>query len=434
MRILLVGMNHTTAPIHVRERVALSGEALHAALESLQALLQMPGQARHSCLARGEGAILSTCNRLEIYAAVGDDDTGIIGRIERFLADLGGFPPTALSAHLYRHEAEGAVRHLLRVAAGLDSMVLGEPQILGQVADAYQAALAIGTIGPILSALFRQAIHAGKRARTETAIGRHPTSVSNAAVALALQVLGDLKGRRVLLVGAGEMAEAAAHSLAAAGASEFRVISRTYARADELARSFGGSAIAWEQIGEALSWADIVLTSATAPHTLIHAEGVRQIMAGRGERPLFFIDIAVPRNVDPTVEQIPHVYLYDIDDLRSITDESLAERRREVPKVEAIVIEEAEEYLAWLRMQRVVPTLKELRSKAEAIAREELQKTLSRLPHLSESERRIIVAMTHSIVQKILHEPTVRLKEYASNGRDEYGEALRELFGLSGRR
>lgn len=431
MRIVLVGMNHTTAPVHVRERVALSGEALPEALENLQALLQTPEQACHSDLTRGEGAILSTCNRLEVYVAVSDGNTGVAGRIEQFLADLGGFPPAALSPHLYRYKTEEAVRHLLRVAAGLDSMVLGEPQILGQVADAYQAALAMGTMGPILSALFRQAIHAGKRARTETAIGRHPTSVSNAAVALASQVLGDLKGRRVLLVGAGEMAEAAVRSLVAAGASEFRIISRTYVRADELARPFGGSAMAWEQIGEALNWADIVLTSAAAPHTIIHAEGIRQIMAGRGERPLFFIDVAVPRNVDPAVEQIPHVYLYDIDDLHSITDESLAERRREIPKVEAIVAEEAEEYLTWLRVQSVVPTLKELRSKAEAIAREELQKTLTRLPRLSESERRIIAAMTHSIVQKILHEPTVRLKEHASNGRDVYGEALRELFGLN---
>ncbi len=433
MRIVLVGMNHTTAPVHIRERVALSGEALHEALGELQALLQTPEQAHHGCLARGEGAILSTCNRLEVYAAVGDDDAGVAERIERLLADLGGFPPTALGAHLYRREGEEAVRHLLRVAAGLDSMVLGEPQILGQVADAYQAALAMGTVGPILSALFRQAIHAGKRARTETAIGRHPTSVSHAAVVLASQVLGDLKGRRVLLVGAGEMAEAAARSLAAAGASEFRIISRTYTRADELARPLGGSAMAWEQIGEALTWADIVLTSAAAPHTIIHAEGVREIMAGRGERPLFFIDIAVPRNVDPAVERLPHVHLYDIDDLHAITDGSLAERRREIPKVEAIVAEEAREYLAWLRVQSVVPTLKELRSKAEAIAREELQRTLTRLPRLSESERRVIAAMTHSIVQKILHEPTVRLKEYASNGYDEYGEALRELFGLNRR-
>ncbi len=433
MRIVLVGMNHTTAPIQVRERVALSGEALHQALGNLQALLQGPDQPHPGCLATGgEGAILSTCNRLEVYVATGDDGSGIVEQIERFLAELGDLPPASLRAHLYRRETEEAVRHLLRVAAGLDSMVLGEPQILGQVADAYQAALAMGTIGPILSALFRQAIHAGKRARTETAIGRHPTSVSNAAVALASQLLGDLKGRRVLLVGAGEMAEAAVRSLAVAGASEFRIVSRTYTRADELARPFGGSAIAWEQIGEGLTWADIVLTSAAAPHTIIHAEGVRQIMAERGERPLFFIDIAVPRNVDPAVEQIPHVYLYDIDDLHAITDGSLAERRREIPKVEAIVAEEAREYLTWLRVQNVVPTLKELRLKAEAIAEEELKKTLPRLPHLSESERRIIAAMTHSIVQKILHEPTVRLKEYASNGHDEYREALRELFGLNG--
>jgi glutamyl-tRNA reductase len=309
-------------------------------------------------------------------------------------------------------------------------MVLGEPQILGQVTDAYQIALAVGSIGPILSTLFRQAIHAGKRARTETAIGRHPTSVSNAAVALARQVLGDLKGRCVLLVGAGEMAEVAARNLVAAGASEFRIISRTYTRAHELARSFGGSAMAWEQIGEALTWADIVLISTAAPHTIIHADEVRQILLKRNERPLFFIDIAVPRNVDPAVAQLPHVYLYDIDDLHTIADESLAERRREVPKVEAIIAEEAKKYLAWLRMQSVVPTLRELRSKAETIAKEELQKTLTRLPHLSESERRIIAAMTHRIVQKILHEPTVRLKEYASNGHGEYGEALRELFGL----
>ena len=431
MKVVLVGMNHTTAPVSIRERVALSGETLHEALKNLQTLLQTVEQDDQDCLVRSEGAILSTCNRLEVYVATGDDDADVTERMERFLADLGGFPPIALSAHLYRHETEEAVHHLLRVAAGLDSMVLGESQILGQVTEAYQIALEVGSIGPILSTLFRQAIHAGKRARTETDIGRHPTSVGNAAVALARQVLGDLKGRCVLLVGAGEMAEVAARNLVAAGASEFRIISRTYTRANELACLFGGSAMAWEQIDEALTWADIVLTSTAAPHTIIRAERVRQILMKRYGRPLFFIDIAVPRNVDPAVAQLPHVYLYDIDDLHTITDESLAERRREVPKVEAIIAEEAKKYLAWLRMQSVVPTLRELRSKAEMIAKEELQKTLTRLPHLSESERRIIAAMTHSIVQKILHEPTVRLKEYASNGHSEYSEALRELFGLN---
>ncbi len=434
MRIVLVGMNHTTAPVQLRERAALRGEALCEALGYLRTVVRAPNGARNGRPRRmGEGVILSTCNRLEIYAAVDEDDPDIMRRIEAFLADVGGFSRTSLSPHLYRLETEEAVKHLLRVAAGLDSMVLGEPQILGQVTDAYEVAMAAGTVGPILSALFRQAIHTGKRARTETAIGRHATTVSHAAVALASRVLGGVKGRRVLLVGAGEMAQLAARSLVAAGASEFRVISRTYRRADSLARQFGGKAMAWEQIGEGLVWADIILTSTGAPHTIIHAEGVRQAMSAREGRPLFFIDIAVPRDGEPEVGDIPHVYRYDIDDLRATVDANLNERRREVPKVEAIVAEEAEDYLAWLRAQDVVPTLKELRSKAEAIAEAELEKTLRRLPDLSESERKVVIAMGRSIVKKILHEPTVRLKTYAGNGcGHRYSEVLRDLFGLDG--
>ncbi len=438
MRIVLVGMNHTTAPVQLRERAALNGPELRAALERLHSLLSSLERPHNgSQESHNEGVILSTCNRLEVYAAIRESDHQVRCSIQRFLADISALPEEFLSPYLYYLDTEQAIKHLLRVAAGLDSMILGEPQILGQVADAYQVALDTGTTGPILSALFQQAIHTGKRARTETAIGRRAISVSHAAISLASQVLGDLHRQRVLLIGAGEMAQSAARGFSSAGIPEFRVISRTYTRAQALAQQFGGQAMAWDEIDQGLIWADIVLTSTSAPHIIIHAEQVRQVMPARKERPLFFIDIAVPRNVDPAVDTIPHVYRYDIDDLRTTIDANLAERRREIPKVEAIVEEEAAAYLTWLRTQAVLPVLKELRLKAEAIAEAELNKALRRMPELGDRERRIITAMSHSIVNKILHEPTVRLRAYASDGEgaassERYSEALRALFGLDG--
>lgn len=433
MRVVLVGMNHKTAPIQLRERAALSGDALGEALRRLHTTLERPREAQETPRERPEGVILSTCNRLEIYAAVDEDASDVTSQIIAFLAETGGFAEGSLTSYLYCMETEQAVRHLMRVATGLDSMVLGEPQILGQVTEAFEAAMAAGTVGPVLSALFRQAIHTGKRARTETAIGRRATTVSHAAVTLASQVLGSIHGRRVLLIGAGEMAQVAARHLASAGASALQVTNRTYERAESLARRVGGLPVAWDRMEEALAWADIVLTSTGASQAIIDVEIVQRVMRTRPDRPLFFIDIAVPRNVEPQVGEIPNVYRYDIDDLQTIVDTNLSERQREIPKVEAIIAEEAEEYLAWLRERAVVPVLRELRAKAEAIAEAELQRALRRLPNLTDAERRVIATLSHRIVNKLLHEPTVRLKAYASNGHgDGYERALRDLFVLNG--
>ncbi len=424
--ILYIGLNHETAPIDIREQLALSRQEIAELLATLCA--------PYSPLA--EAVLLSTCNRVEMYALTQESDEVRDTRqamrfIEEHLAGVHDMPLATLRRHLVYGEGQQAVEHLCRVAAGLDSMILGEAQILGQVVDAHETAIDCGTAGPVLAALLRKAIECGKRARTETDIGGSAASVSYAAVELAKNTLGSLKGRNVLLIGAGEMAQLAAHNLCAGGADRFLVVNRTFERAERLARPLGGQAHAWEAMESALRQADIVLCSAGAPHTIIHRDLVERVRQERNGESLFFIDIGVPRNVDPRVGELAGVSLYDIDDLQHVVQQNLSEREREVPKVEAIVQETTDEFMAWLAGREVISTICDLRQMAEQICADQVQRALNRLGPLDEREQEIVRNLGQRITHKLLHQPTVRLKESARNGDGaEYADAVRALFGL----
>lgn len=424
MHILCLGLNHRSAPVELRERLSFSPSALKAAL------------ARWGCgdgarpAGTLEGAILSTCNRLEVYAVA--YETAATEGLRAFLVEARRLPPD-LPLPFYTYVDEEAVRHLFRVAVGLDSMILGEPQILGQVLDAYEVARGQGAAGPVISALFRHAVHAGKRARAETAISHSAATVSSVAVALAERVFGALSGCHVLVLGAGEMAELAARALIARGAPPPTVVNRSLERARELAQVWGGEALPFEALGEALARADIVIAATGAPHVIVDVPEVKAALAVRGERPLFFIDIAVPRNVSAAVGELPGVHLYNIDDLQALVEDHLNGRRREIPRVEQIVAEEVGRFMAWFKTLDVVPLIAELYQRSEAIRQAEVARALRRLGHLSERERQVIEAMSQSLVNKLLHAPTERLKAEAENGQAAlYAQVARALFGLDG--
>ncbi|MFQ6014560.1 MAG: glutamyl-tRNA reductase [Anaerolineae bacterium] len=426
MHIVVSGVSHKTAPVEVLEKLAFTTQGREEAL----AELVREDQNRGNPVA--EGALLFTCNRVELYALVDDSEEGS-ERVGFFLSDFHGFDRGAFADYLYLYRDEAAVSHLFAVASGIDSLVVGEPQILGQVRDAFEEAASQGTIGRVLSALFRQALATGKRARTETGISQNAVSVSYAAVELARKIFGDLGSRQVLIIGAGETGELTAKTLMDNGAKGIIVANRTYDRALTLARRWGGRAWNFNRLPLALWQTDIVISSTGAPHPILRPDMVREAMRMRNNRPLFLIDIAVPRDIDPAVGAIDNVYLYDIDDLRAVVEANLQERQKEVGKVEAIVAEEAAKFMTWFHSLDVVPTISDLRRRAESIRRAELEKALRRLGDLSERERNIINALTLGIVNKILHEPTVRLKRQA-NERDgyRYREAIRELFALDG--
>ena len=424
MQILQIGLSHQTAPVEVRERLAILEAAIPEALHTLCA--------DNGCgLAYAmEGVVLSTCNRLEVYALVESVTCGQRD-IRDFLARVSGAPLATFESYLQIREGEAAVSHLCQVACGLDSMVLGESQIQGQVNQAYQLALAHGAAGPVINALFRASLHAGKRARTETAINQHATSISHVAVELALQIFEDLATKTVVLVGAGDMAELAAKNLVDHGVSRLLVVNRSAGRAATLARQFGGEALGWDRLTEALWLSDIVISSTAAPHAILRRDMVTAVMPLRNNRPLFLIDIAVPRDVDPAVGDVGNVFLYDIDDLQRVVTANLEQRQREVPRVQAIICEQVAGFLAWFRAQDVVPTIVDLRQRVESIRQAELAWVMGKLEGLSEDERNVVSAFSQRLVNKILHQPTVRLKRHA-NDREayRYTDALRDLFGI----
>jgi glutamyl-tRNA reductase len=399
MSLVLVGTSHRLSPVEVRERVAFD-------LEGSANLAQR-------IAGRGEAVCLSTCNRTELYLVDPDPEAAE----ERASAAL-----LEGEVELYRMTDEAAALHLFRVAAGLDSLVPGEGEILGQVREAYEA----GAHGPVLDRLFREALRVGKKVRTETAINESPASVSSAAAALAQQVFGDLDGCRVLLVGAGEVSELAARALAARGATIAAVTSRTHANAERLADAFDSHAVPFEQLGEELERADVVVSSTSSPEPILSRAQVRD----RRGRPLFAIDLAVPRDIDPRVAELEDCYLYDIDDLQAVVRESLSGRRREAERAEAIVEHEAERFRDWQASLRVVPAIASLKERAESIRSGELAKAESRLEGLSESERRTVESLTTQIVNKLLHVPIVRLKQAAATEGTGYVEVARDLFGL----
>jgi len=429
MQILCLGLNHTTAPIQLRERLDFSPEALKDALTRFK-----DGQPAYlkdfSAL-----AILSTCNRIELYAFVkpeADHSPDLFGVLTHFLAETRGVPVAEFEPHLYRFTDLEAATHLCRVAAGLDSLILGEPQILGQVAEAYEAAQTVSVIGPGLSDLFRTAIRAGKRARTETAISRNPTSLSSVAVQLAEQVAGNLPTRKVLVIGAGEMSELALQALQARGVRQITVLSRTYERALELTRRQGGEALPFGQLAEAIGAADVVISCTSAALLVVDAKPVQEAMRGR-ERPLTVIDIALPRDVDPAVGEIANVRLFDLDHLNTRLEDALAQRESEIPQVEAIVAEEVSRFGTWLKGADMLPVIAELRLKAEHIRQQELARTLQHLPDVDPQVRTQLEHLSEALVNKLLHEPTLRLRAEAATDRAaEFAETVRELFGLTG--
>jgi glutamyl-tRNA reductase len=422
MKLLLIGLNHKTAPVEVRESLAFNATTLRSGLTHFDA------NHAHAHLDHvREGVILSTCNRLEVYTLVHDPQ---IARqaIINFLAESRGISQEKFEPYLYIHHNEEVVEHLMRVASGLDSMVLGEPQILGQITDAYESALAQRAAGTVLSKLFTAAIHTGKRARTETAISVNASSISSVAASLAEKLLGNLSDQNVLLIGAGEMGGIAVRALLKRGARNIVVANRTLEKARELADSWNGRAISFQQMPTALCEADIVITSTGAPHTILDEELLTPVAASRNGRPLFIIDIAVPRDVSPTVNDLPGVYLHDIDDLQSQADQNLRERESEIPRVEAIVAEESGKFVEWITSLGAVATIKDLRTHIEDLRLVELERLFNRVD-LNDRERELIATMSHRLINKILHEPTIRLKKETSSGNGAvYTSVVRELF------
>lgn len=407
----LVGLSHQVAPVELRERVAVDLDRAR----SLSQALAADGR---------EAVCLSTCNRTEVYV-VGDADAG--DHALAALIELAGSHGDELGKVLYRLADEAAALHLFRVAAGLDSMVPGEGEILGQVRSAYEA----GATGPVLDRLFRQALHVGKKARSETGIAESPASVSSAASALAQQVFGELSGRSVLVIGAGTAAELAARNLAARGAEISSVASRSLERAEQVARRFAARAVTLERVEEELPGADVVVSSTSAPGFVLERSQVELALRGRRGKPLFLIDIAVPRDLDPTINELEDCYLYDIDDLEAVVAESLAGRRREAARAESLAVEEADRFLEWQASRDVVPAIASLRARAEEIRAGELARAENRLGRLTEHERRAVESVTAQIVNKLLHLPTVRMKEAAATPDGAaYVDALEHLFGL----
>ena len=424
MKILLIGLSHKTAPIEIRDPLAFTSAMLRSALTHFG---DIHSQARLTDVS--EGVILSTCNRLEIYAVVHDPQTAQEAIID-FISQSCDLAPQLFEPYLYIYEDQDAIRHLLRVASGLDSMVLGEPQILGQVTEAFQEALAQGAAGAVLSALFRAAIHTGKRARTETGIGLSSVSISSVAASLVSQLMGDLSQRQILLIGAGEMGAIAVRALQKRGISKLIVANRTYERAVELAQAWGGKAINFQQVPKALAEADIVITSTSAPHTILDKELLEPIRAQAGDRHLYIIDIALPRDVEPDVTDLPNVHLTDIDDLQDQAQQNAQERAAEVPLVERIVEEEIETFWEWLSSLEATSTITLWRRQIEDVRQQELQRLFNRLA-LDEREQNLVATMSHRLVNKILHGPTVRLKkETASGNGTAYIATVRDLFSL----
>jgi glutamyl-tRNA reductase len=415
--LLLVGTSYQRAPVELRELLAYDADLRREALARLSA-------------GGAEAAVLSTCNRTEIYAVRGNR-AELEQRVHGELSSLSGLSPAELAPALYAVEDEVAAVHLFRVAAGLDSMVPGEAQILGQVREAYRAAREARTAGPILHRLFRQALRVGKRVRTETAIGENPASVSSAAAELAERVFENLAGRRILLLGAGKTADLTAASLISRGVGEIVVANRSPERARALARRLGGRAVGLDAVEDELDGADVVIASTSSQGVVVAAAQVERAMKRRRGRPVFFIDIAVPRDLDPAINDLEGCYLYDIDDLERVVAESVAGRKQEAVRADSIVAEEADAFRAWQLSLDVVPAIASLRARAEEIRRGELERAEGRLASLSPSQRRAVEALTSQIVAKLLHQPTVRMKEEAAAANGVlYANALRRLFGL----
>ena len=422
MSIVLIGVNHKTAPVEVRELLAFSESACAEGLRSL-----VDGEVVR------EGLIVSTCNRVEVVTATARNQL-LQGseRIADFLCRAKGLPRESLSAHLYQHVDDQAVRHLFRVASSLDSMVIGEPQVLGQVRRAYSQALKAGTAGRVLNRLVHHAFHVAKRVRAETGIAASAVSISYMAVELGKKIFGSLQGRSVLLIGAGEMAELSARHLVNAGVSRVLVTNRTAGSAQRLALEFGGESGSFDNLAEHLAEADVVICSTGADEYVVTAEMARAALERRRNRPAFFIDISVPRNVDPDVGRLPNLFVFDIDDLESVISSNIREREHEAQRAELIVDSEVMQFQQALRALDIGPTLGALRHKLQDIARSELDRQRNRLGHLSAEQEKAVEALLMATVNKISHPLLNQVRRSYSAGKSDNDsiQAWREMFGL----
>jgi glutamyl-tRNA reductase len=415
----LVGLNHKTSPLAVRERLFAGCQEQMNLLGELKAI---------------DGVLeilhLSTCNRVELVASLEDAPQALIA-LESFLARYGGLTDEEAKACLYFYRDREAIRHLFRVTSSLDSLVMGEAQILGQVKDAYRQALAQNATGVVLNRLMHRAFRAAKRVRTETGIAANPVSVSFAAVELAKKIFGTLAGRKILIIGAGEMAELTCTHLVGNGAEDITVVNRSPAQARLLAEKFHGAARGLDELDEVLCDVDIVISSTGAPTYVVTGEMVRCCLRKRKNRLLFLVDIAVPRDIDPAADDLENVYLYNIDHLQDIVDENIKNRRREAMKAEAIIEEEVANYINWLKELEAVPTIVSLRSKAESIVRAEMEKASVWMQSLENADREKVEALVHSIVNKVLHAPVAVMKEESAEfASQDIVAAARQLFRL----
>ena len=419
MNFTLVGLSHKTAPVEIRERLAIPESALPRALEAL----------RHYGSVR-EGLILSTCNRVEVFAR-GEPSSELEHSLHRFLADYHGLPFASIHPYLYHYREREAIRHLFRVTASLDSMVVGEPQILGQVKSAYAAAHAAGTASGLLEEVMSRALNVAKKIRHETGIGQSTVSISYAAVELARKIFGSLEAKTVLVIGAGEMSELAARHLMSSGAATLFLTNRSFDRTVELAALLGGRAVPFEELFETMSQADIVISSTAAPHFILQKSDGPRLMAKRKNRPMFFIDIAVPRDIDPELNKIDNIFLYDIDDLGQVVESNRRERQREADRGEELIEHEVDRFLAHVRSLEVVPTIVSLQARLEEIRRGEVERLRGKLGPLSPEQEQALDALTRGIINKILHEPMAQLKSAAQQPDSlRIVDIVRKVFNL----
>ena len=418
MNIFVVGLNHKTADVDVREKLAFNGQKLEEGLMRLKTLSEIK-----------EAVILSTCNRVEMYTNV-KDTAKAYESIKDFISEFHGLDRGSLEKSLYAYENLTAVRHVFRVASSLDSMVVGEPQILGQIKDAFEFALRKKTTGILLNKLMKKAISVAKRIRTETKIAENAVSISFAAVELAKKIFTDLSTKSVMLLGAGEMAELAAKHLMSSGVKEVLVANRTYETGCSLAKEFNGRAVKFEDFVHETANTDIVICSTGASKYVLLKEQMHHVMKERRHRPVFIIDISVPRNIDPEINNIDNVYLYDVDDLQGVVDSNVQGRQKEAEKAEAIITDEIETFQKWQSSLDSVPTIIALRDRADAIRKEELERLLNKLSGLGDKEKKDIEYMANAITNKLIHPPTAALKEDAED-KDILIATIKRLYGLN---
>jgi len=419
MKIVVIGLNHKTADIELREKLAFNGPKLEEGLLKIRGL---PGIK--------ESVIVSTCNRVELYLSASD-----VGKayeaIKDFLVEFFDLKKDSLDNSLYLYDEMKAVKHIFRVASSLDSMVVGEPQILGQLKEAFEFALKKKTTGVLLNRLLKKSISVAKRVRTETRIAENAVSISFAAVELAKKIFTDLSEKSFMLLGAGEMAELAAKHIISNGVRDIVVANRTYERGCELAKDFNGRAVRFEDFLHEMVHSDILICSTGAQNYVLLKGQMQKVMKERKNKPVFIIDISVPRNIDPEINDLNNVYLYDVDDLHGVVDTNILERQKEAKKAEGIIEEEIETFRKWLSSLDSVPTVIALREKAEAIKKEELERLINRLPDIGEKERKAIENLANSIINKLIHAPTIALKEDTED-KDMLIATIKRLYGLNG--